>query len=270
MYENYVVPAVALTDELSSFEVGMKGEFLEGSLRINATAYQTDIDELQVSRFDPSNVAFLYFIENIGDAESRGVDVDFMWAPTDRLTIAGAFSILDTELTRLNSQLRGIAVPVGSELPMAAEFAGNLRARYDFPINGLGANGYVHASLNYRGESVAGIVGSAEFMDDTLFRQSGRYSGLGLQDEGGGYGVIEIPDGAGGMRLPRNTRFVNPDATTVNVSFGMEKDGWRAELFIDNLGNEDAPIMQIAGHYTPVVTVQRPRSVGLRFSYDLE
>ena len=265
VYENYVVPVVALTDELSSFELGMKGEFLEGSLRINATAYQSDIDELQVSRFDPSNVAFLYFIENIGDAEARGLDVDFMWAPTDRLTIAGAFSILDTELTRLNRQLQGIAVPVGSELPMASEFAGNIRARYDFPLNALQANGYIHASLSYRGESVAGIVGSAEFMDDTLFRQSGAYSGLDLQYEGGPYGTIAIPSG-----LPRNSRFVNPDSTTVNVAFGIEKDGWRAELFVDNLGNEDAPVMQIAGHYTPVVTVQRPRSMGLRFSYDLE
>ena len=265
VYENYVVPAVALTDELSSVEAGMKGEFLEGSLRINATVYKTNIDELQVSRFDPSNVAFLYFIENIGDAEARGLDVDFLWAPTDRLTIAGAFSILDTELTRLNRQLQGIAVPVGSELPMASEFAGNIRARYDFPLNAMQANGYIHASLSYRGESVAGIVGSAEFMDDTLFRQSGAYSGLDLQYEGGAYGTVAIPSG-----LPRNSRFVNPDSTTVNVAFGIEKDGWRAELFVDNLGNEDAPVMQIAGHYTPVVTVQRPRSIGLRFSYDLE
>ena len=265
VYENYVVPAVALTDELSSVEAGMKGEFLEGSLRINATVYKTNIDELQVSRFDPSNVAFLYFIENIGDAEARGLDVDFMWAPTDRLTIAGAFSILDTELTRLNRQLQGIAVPVGSELPMASEFAGNIRARYDFPLNAMQANGYIHASLSYRGESVAGIVGSAEFMDDTLFRQSGAYSGLDLQYEGGPYGTVAIPSG-----LPRNSRFVNPDSTTVNVAFGIEKDGWRAELFVDNLGNEDAPVMQIAGHYTPVVTVQRPRSIGLRFSYDLD
>ena len=207
VYENYVVPAVALTDELSSVEAGMKGEFLEGSLRINATVYKTSIDELQVSRFDPSNVAFLYFIENIGDAEARGLDVDFLWAPTDRLTIAGAFSILDTELTRLNRQLQGIAVPVGSELPMASEFAGNIRARYDFPLNALQANGYLHASLSYRGESVAGIVGSAEFMDDTLFRQSGAYSGLDLQYEGGPYGTVAIPVRAAAQLALRQSRF---------------------------------------------------------------
>jgi len=42
----------------------------------------TEITDLQVSRFDPSNVAFLVFMENVGDAESNGVDVDFQWAPT--------------------------------------------------------------------------------------------------------------------------------------------------------------------------------------------
>ncbi len=269
VYENYVVPSVAVTDSLSSFEIGMKGDFLDGSLRLNATYYQTTIDNLQVSRFDPSNVAFLFFIENIGDAESSGLDVDFLWAASDQFTVAGAFSLLGTELTRLNPQLQGIGVPVGSELPLAAAFAGNIRVRYDCRLDAMQADAYVLASLAYRGESVSGIVGAAEFMDDTLFRQSGSYSGLSLQDEGGTFGTVEIPSGAG-MRLPMNSRFVNPATMTVNVAFGIRKEGWGAEVYLDNLGNEDGRVMQIAGHYTPVVTVQRPRSMGVRISYEFE
>ena len=265
VYENYVVPATALTDEISSFEVGMKGDFLDNSLRLNATYFWTAIDELQVSRFDPSNVAFLYFLENIGDAESSGLDVDLQWAATENLTLAGAASFLGTELTRLNPQLRGIAVPVGSELPFAPNFSGNLRVRYDFTLDALQANAYFRGSIVHRGENVSGIVGSAEFMDDTLFRQSGSYSGLELQDEGGNYGTIPIPGG-----LPKNTRFVNPAATTMNVAFGVEKEGWGAELYIDNVNNEAAQVMQIAGHYTPVVSEQRPRTMGIRFSFALE
>ena len=265
VYENYVVPATALTDEISSIEVGMKGDFLDGSLRLNATYFATAIDELQVSRFDPSNVAFLFFLENIGDAESSGLDVDLQWAATHNLTLAGAASFLSTELTRLNPQLRGIAVPVGSELPFAPAFSGNLRVRYDFTLDALQANAYFRGSVVYRGENVSGIVGSAEFMDDTLFRQSGSYSGLELQEEGGNYGTIAIPGG-----LPGNTRFVNPAATTMNVAFGVEKEGWAAEFYIDNLNDEPAQVMQIAGHYTPVVSEQRPRTMGLRFSFSLE
>ncbi|MCY3730840.1 MAG: TonB-dependent receptor [Rhodospirillaceae bacterium] len=270
VYENYVVPAVALTDSLTDFELGVKSYLLDRSLRINATWFMSSIDDLQVARFDPTNVAFLYFIENVGDAESSGLDVDFQWLPTGQLSIAGAFSTLDTELTRINPQLQGISVPVGSELPLAPALAGNLRARYDFTLDGLAADAYITASVNYRGETVSGIVGSAEFMDDTLFRQAGSYSGLEMQNEGGSFGEVAIPDGSGGTRLPHNSRFVNPAATTLSMAIGIGRDSWAAELFFDNLNNESAPIMQIAGHYTPAISVQRPRTIGLRVSYDIE
>ena len=272
VFQNYVVPAFALTDDLTSQEIGMKGDFADGRMRLNATWYRSQIDELQLSRFDPSNVAFLYFIENVGDAEATGLDADFQWAATDALLLSGAVSVLDTELTRLNPQLQGIAVPTGSELPLAPRFAGNLRARYDFRIARMDLDAYVSAAVTYRGQSVSGMVGSAEFMDDTLFRQTGYRSGLEIQNEGGTYGTVQIPEGLAGsaMRLPYNSRFVNPSATTINVAVGVGRDLWSAELYVDNWSNEDAQVMQIAGHYTPVVSMQRPRSVGVRLSYDFQ
>ncbi len=269
VFQNYVVPAMAVTDDLTSFEVGMKGDFFSGLMRLNATAYRSEISNLQLSRFDPSNVAFLYFIENVGDAEASGLDIDFQWAPTDALSFAGAVSFLGTELTRLNPQLDGIAVPVGSDLPLSPKVSGNVRVRYDFFLDSIEADAYVLAAVNYRGRSVTGMVGSAEFMDDTLYRQSGAYSGMKIQHEGGTFGTVPIPEGIA-SRLPSNSRFVNPPATTVNLSAGVAREGWSAELYVDNLNSEPAPIMQIAGHYTPAFSVQRPRSIGLRFSYDFE
>ena len=270
VFQNYVVPAMAVTDDLRSYEVGVKGDFPASYLRLNATLYRNEITNLQLSRFDPSNVAFLFFVENVGDAEATGFDVDLQWAPTVSLTISSAFSVLNTELTRLNPQLDGIAVPVGSELPLSPKFAGNVRARYDFVMDSLDLDAYFALSVNHRGQTLSGLVGSAEFMDDTLFRQSGAYSGLKLNIEGGTFGTVDIPEGRIGTsrRLPRNSRFVNPPATTVNASFGIARDDWTAELYFENLTDEEAQMMQIAGHYTPVVTVQRPRTVGLRLSYD--
>ncbi len=268
VYQNYAVPAAARTDELTSFEFGIKSYLLDRSVRLNATLFSTEIQELQISRFDPSNVAFLFFIENVGDAESTGLDVDFQWAASDALTFSGAFSLLNTELTRLNPQLEGIAVPVGSELPFASPFAGNLRARYEFPA--MGGLGYVTASVHHRGENVTGIIGSAEFMEDTLRLATGGSSGFEIREESGTFGTVEIPDGAGGSRLPVSSRYVNPSATTVNLGFGLEKDNWVAEVFFDNANNEAAPTVQVAGYFTPQVLMQRPRTVGLRVSFDFE
>ena len=263
VYEGYVVPAVAVTDTLENIEFGMKGEFLDRTLRLNASFYMTEITDLQVSRFDPSNVAFLVFMENVGDAESNGIDVDFQWAAGNNLLISGAASFLDTEITRLNPQLQGVAVPVGSELPLAPRFSGNIRVRYDYEVPSMAANGYVTAALVHRGESVAGIVGSAAFMDDTGVLAYGASSGLGLQNEGGTFGTVNDRTG----NLPANTRFVNESATMINLSAGLEKDNWLAEVYVRNLTSEEGAIVQTAGKFSPEATVNRPRTLGLRLSY---
>ncbi len=263
VYEGYVVPVVAVTDTLENVEFGMKGEFLDRTLRVNASFYMSEITDLQVARFDPSNVAFLVFMENIGDADSNGLDVDVMWAATDNLTISGAASWVDTEVTSINSQLQGVAVPVGSDLPLAPDFSGNIRARYEFDMPGMGAAGYITGSITYRADSLAGIVGSASFMDDTARLVYGSLSGLDIEDEGGTFGTVQDSSG----NLPANSRFVNEEATFLNASAGMLKDNWLAEVFVRNITGEEGAIVQTAGKYSPEASVNRPRTIGLRLSY---
>ena len=257
VYEGYIVPAVAVTDTLENMELGMKSELMDGRLRLNAVAYRTEIDNLQVSRFDPSNVAFLVFMENVGDAETRGLDVDFIYLASQNLTLSGAFSFLDTEITRLNPQLEGIAAPVGSELPLSASLSGNIRARYDFQWNG--GDAWLNGAIVYRGESVSGIAGSANFMEDTQLLAYGRGSGFGIQNDGGVFGT---PDGT-----VANGRYVNDAATLINVGAGYGRDNWTAELYVNNLFGEEGYIVQPAGKYTPEASMMRPRTMGVRLSY---
>ncbi len=264
VYAGYVVPAVAVTDELENVEFGVKSELLDGRLRVNAAAYRTEITDLQVSRFDPSNVAFLVFMENVGDAETRGLDLDFVYMASANLTLAGAWSVLDTELTRINSQLQGIAVPAGSELPLSPSLSGNIRARYDFNWNG--GNAWLNAAFLYRGETVSGIAGSAEFMDDTHNLVYGNDTGIGIQNEGGNYGTIEISNGG----LPANSRYKNESVTSINIGVGYAKDNWTAEIYANNLTSEDGLVVQPAGKYTPESSMMRPRTIGMRLSYTFQ
>ena len=261
IYEGYLVPAVASTDELENMELGIKSELFDNTLRLNASIYSTEITDLQVARFDPSNVAFLVFLENVGDAETRGLDVDFMWAVTGRLTLSGAASILDTELTKINKQLQGVAVPKGSELPLAPSFSGNIRARYDFDI--MNGNAWVNAALVYRGETVTGIVGSAEFMTDTHNLAYGSDPGVSIQDEGGTVGTVATSNG----NIPSNSRYVNDAATTLNLGLGYARENWTAEVFVNNVTSEEGYIVQTAGKFTPESSMMRPRTLGLRFGY---
>ncbi len=267
-YDGYRVPAIAETDEMQTWEVGMKGDFADNTLRLNATAYFSEISDLQVSRFDPANVAFLVFIENVGDAEILGLDADFTWLATPNLTISGAVSLIDSEITRINPQLNEISVPEGSELPFSPDFAGSLRARYDFhgAFDGQ-TNAYLSGSLSYSGSSKSGIAGSAFFVEDTLERSRGRGSGLSISDEGGIFaggncGTYDAPS------FCANGRYIQDSYVFLDVAFGVERDNWSAELFVDNLADKRAELHIDTLQYVPKVVTNRPRTIGLRFSYD--
>jgi hypothetical protein len=133
-------------------------------------------------------------------------------------------------------------------------------------MDSIGADAFVSASLTYRGETLAGIVGSAAFMDDTGLLAYGATSGVELQNEGGTFGAVDDSTGA----LPANSRYVNDAATTLNASMGIAKDNWNAEFFINNITSEEGAMMETAGKFTAEQSIMRPRTMGLRFSYNFE
>ena len=63
-------------------------------------------------------------------------------------------------------------------------------------------------------------------------------------------------------------RFVQGDYTIANIAFGVVMDEWSAELFIDNVTDESAAVYVDTQNFTPKVVTNRPRTVGLRLSYD--
>ena len=56
--------------------------------------------------------------------------------------------------------------------------------------------------------------------------------------------------------------------TTVDVAFGLARSAWSAELFIENLGDERAQLFFNVQDDVPRITTNRPRTMGLRLSYD--
>lgn len=279
-FAGFRVPAVVQTDELSNFEVGIKGDFLDSRLRLNATYFNSEIENLQATRFDPANIGILVFLENVGDAEVQGIDADLTWLPTDSITIQGALSYIDSEITRLNAPLQGISAPVGSELPFTADFSFNVRGRYDFALQDFGADAYVSAGLVYTGDSFANVTADANFIEDQTRRLYGRGTGLQIQNYEGTFGssaqAEAIPGSFGtitdadGNEFFQAGRFIQESYSIVNVSAGMNKDNWGVELYVNNLLDEDGIVNINTFDGTPKVSVTRPRTVGLRFHWDYQ
>ncbi|GGZ53888.1 TonB-dependent receptor [Paraglaciecola chathamensis] len=264
-FENFRIPVYSTTDELDNYEFGIKGDFLDGILRVNATAFYSEITDLQTSRYDPTNISFLVFTDNVGDAEIRGIDADLTWLATDNLIINAAFSVLDTELTSINDALDGIAPPVGSKLPYSADFSGNIRAQYFYELEG-GLTGYINGSISYTGDRLASMSMDAYALEDAAQLVYGAGTGLSIEREAAVYEGVTYADSNG--ETIQGGRYIQDSYILANLAFGITNDEWKAEIFIDNLTDKSAILYIDAQQYTPKIVSNRPRTVGLRLSYD--
>jgi iron complex outermembrane receptor protein len=91
-----------------TYELGMKGKFLDGTLSLNTTFYRTEFDNLQVLAFN----GFFFDVSNAASAYSQGLEADFLWlTPFDPLTISGSLGILDARY----DNYAGAPAPYGSD-----------------------------------------------------------------------------------------------------------------------------------------------------------
>lgn len=142
----YNVPFEVQTDEVSNIELGWKADLLDGSMRFNGNIFFVNIDDLQTTIFDPS-ITNLFFSDNAADAGVTGLEVDLLWAPIaiEGLTISGAVSFLDSEITKVVTPTNDVRL--GDELAFAPKFQGNLQARYEWDLqSGLVAHVMPHVS----------------------------------------------------------------------------------------------------------------------------
>ncbi len=130
----YTVPFELETDEVKNYEIGWKTELFDRQVRFNGSAFYVDISNLQTTIFDPS-ITNLFFSDNAADARIMGVEGDLTFAPysVPGLTVAGAFSFLDTKITKVLTPTDDVVK--GDELAYAPKFQGNLRVRYEWDLN---------------------------------------------------------------------------------------------------------------------------------------
>ncbi len=158
------VPLTYSTDDTENLELGFKTSLLDGAMRLNGAFYWIDWTDLQAVRFDPVNVSNLTFIENAADAEVSGFELDMIWYPSDNLSIYGALSMNDSELTAYKAQIIELA-PLGSPLPLTPELQWNLRARYDFTLGSYPA--YWQFGTKFADSSYSSIVAQRRIKQDS-------------------------------------------------------------------------------------------------------
>ncbi len=136
-------PVQFANEDSITFEAGIKSTLLDQRLRLNATVYQTTIEDFQESALAPSGTGFI--VGNAGEQEARGIELDFTFLATEQLAINGAFAFLDAEYTEFVGAQCGIGEAVddpvantcdrsGETPAFAPEVTWNLGAEWTQPL----------------------------------------------------------------------------------------------------------------------------------------
>jgi iron complex outermembrane receptor protein len=125
------------SEEAIGGEIGIKSQFADRTITLNATVYQYVFTDLQVQNFNASTVQFI--TSNAGELTTKGVDLEAGWrTPVDGLNFSANLSYLDAQYTDTFLQPGGAGGTVdlnGRRGSQAPEWAGNIAVDWTIPMS---------------------------------------------------------------------------------------------------------------------------------------
>jgi iron complex outermembrane receptor protein len=132
-------------EHVNNYELGVKGEFLNGRLQADLDVFHMDYDDLQVTQYDPAS--FSNYIGNAASAKINGLEFDAVARITSAWTVSGNIGLLDTKFdTFIDEYGNSLA---GERLTFAPKFSGALATQYSVPVT-TGVAAYVNGEYTYR------------------------------------------------------------------------------------------------------------------------
>ncbi len=257
---NFEKPKGYAPDTLINNEIGLKSEFLDHRLQVNASVYHMNWNNVQVLFFNPTELGNTTFGTNGPNYTVNGLELQLVARVTDGLTVQGSSSWNRTKqtnspclignipgttfyqqcITQVVQSGRGLQPftnPFGAEggapaFSPSTEF--NLRARYDWAVNdykpfvSVGAN---HISTIFNQTDTA-IDGNTQVIPTTTL-----------------------------------LRYRQPGYTTYDASAGVAKDNWTAQIYGTNLSNSNASTFTTSAQFIKSEVPLRPRVIGLTLGY---
>jgi len=118
-------------EKVETFEIGLKSEFLDRRLRINAAIFSTNINDAQIDFFDPLNPTILETFNAANEVEIDGAEIEISMTPAPGLVIGLNYTYLDGNMPLQPNPLAGGAL-TQFNLAQTPEHAGSLTVDYSF------------------------------------------------------------------------------------------------------------------------------------------
>ncbi len=125
-------------ESLRAYEVGVKSDWLDNRLRLNATGFYYDYRALQVYSLESTGGLPQQVLRNAPKARVYGAELELLARPVEALVISAGLSLLDTEIT--DDFIGGNGANLrGNELAYAPSISTNGSATYTIDLPSSGA-----------------------------------------------------------------------------------------------------------------------------------
>jgi iron complex outermembrane receptor protein len=258
-------------EEVLNYEVGYKATMLEGRLNFAVAAFYTDFRDKQVSQFrtvgyaedadgnriEPPQEIGTLVTSNAGSANIMGLEVEWTYIPWDNGKVSGSLGLLDAEFNswpgyageayfcdeRADLGAQYACIPAddgsgtsdieGNKLPYSTPVSFTVMYEHNFYMND-GARLTPWVKFHYEGE---------------MHFTEGNFDAVeSLSDKRDPFGMV--------------------DAT---LRYTNAKDTWSLEAYVYNITDERIPTYwsDWPGSGAPMYAWNAPRSVGMRFTYNI-
>ncbi|MDG1462820.1 MAG: TonB-dependent receptor [Gammaproteobacteria bacterium] len=262
-------------EKLLTYEIGSKSTLFDGSVLNAAVFFQQYTDkQVGVTRYDPVIDSDVGGIENAGEAETYGLELEGMWQITDYLSVGGAYTYLQSEYTKFTQQTQS-GTNVARNL--VAGGGGCLEVIPGPPATGPFAPGGIGTCIvDLAGNDIEDVpthsfVGNTRWQSPLLSTQLDWYADASI--------------------IYKDKRFIDEfnikeldSYWLLDVRTGLIGDRWEAILFVDNLLDDDTVKSALdfgsivdsnrQGFFPPsppdgiIVSMPDPRVIGVRLNFN--
>ncbi len=236
------ISAFVEPETVDSFEIGVKGLFLDKSLSLNAAAFYYDFKDMQLAKTVAApGGGFGSFLENAGKSEVTGLELELQWLLTSNFRFEAMLGYLDSEIKDFISineidpcagvtagcdpLVKGTFIAqqqAGNRLVQAPKQTANVQAKYQFNLDN-GATITVGAGSYYRSEIFFTPFNSSNVQADgaTIYNANIKYIHPGEKFELNVWGKNLTDKDVWGSKFPVSSSHIIMGTLTPPSTYGV-------------------------------------------------
>jgi len=121
-------------EDIKTYEVGLKSEFLDRRVRLNVAGFHYDYKNLQVSRIIDTPSGPQTLISNAASSKVNGAEVELLMRPSDDIDVSVTYGYLDATYDDYVFNLGQNLTFTGTTLVRAPEHTVNVGAEWRIPV----------------------------------------------------------------------------------------------------------------------------------------